>query len=230
MAAETCPAPAAGDPAAARERDARRGFPWRWSVCRWLAGENASVERIADLREAAIDLARFVTALQRIDPAGGPPPGRHNFGRGAPLAMRDAATRNAIASLRGMLDIDALTTAWDAALEAPQWDGRPVWIHGDLLPGNLLVEGGLLSGVIDFGGLGVGDPACDVMAAWTLFAGESRDVFRAVLSVDDATWARGLGWALSWALIFIPSYLDSNPVGVSTARQTIDEVLADREV
>ena len=127
------------------------GFPWRWSVCRWLAGENAASSASPIYARRQIDLARFVTALQRIDPAGGPPPGRHNFGRGAPLAMRDAATRNAIASLRGMLDIDALTTAWDAALEAPQWDGRPVWIHGDLLPGNLLVEGGLLSGVIDFG-------------------------------------------------------------------------------
>ncbi len=206
------------------------GYPWRWSVCRWLAGENATVGRIADLCQAARALARFVVALQRIDPAGGPPPGKHNFGRGVPLAMRDAATRTAIASLKGMLDIDALTTAWDVALQAPEWDRPPVWIHGDLMSGNLLIEGGRLSGVIDFGCLGVGDPACDLMAAWVLFSGESRDVFRAALSVDDATWARGRGWALSWALIFIPYYLDSNPVGVSNARNTIDEVLADREV
>lgn len=95
------------------------------------------------------------------------------------------------------------------------------------MPGNLLVKGGRLSAVIDFGCMGVGDPACDLIVAWTLFSGESRNVFRAALSVDNATWARGRGWALSWALIFIPYYLDSNPAGVSTARHTIDEVLAD---
>jgi aminoglycoside phosphotransferase (APT) family kinase protein len=203
------------------------GYPWHWSICRWLAGENATLERIADPRQAATDLARFIVTLQRIDPTGGPPPGAHNFGRGVPLAMRDAATRTAIASLKGAIDTEAVTKAWEAALEAPVSDRPPVWIHGDLLPGNLLVKEGRLSGVIDFGGLGVGDPACDLMAAWTLFSGESRDVFRTALSVDDASWARGRGWALSWALIFIPYYLDTNPTGVSMARHTIAEVLAD---
>lgn len=205
------------------------GYPWRWSVCRWLAGETATIERIADPRQAATDLAQFVAALQRIDPTGGPLPGAHNFFRGVPLAMRDPATRTAIASLKGIIDTDAVTVAWEAALKTAAWDRPPVWIHGDLIPGNLLVEGGRLSAVIDFGGLGVGDPACDLMVAWTLFSGESRDVFRAALSVDDATWARGRGWALSWALIYIPYYLDSNPAGVSTARRAIHEVLADHK-
>ena len=126
-----------------------------------------------------------------------------------------------------MIDTDAATVAWEEALKTAAWDRPPVWIHGDLIAGNLLTEGGRLKAVIDFGGLGVGDPACDLMAAWTLFSGESRTMFRAALSVDDATWARGRGWALSWALIFIPYYLDTNPVGVSAARHTIDEVLAD---
>ena len=129
-----------------------------------------------------------------------------------------------------MIDTEAVTAAWDAALKTAAWDRPPVWIHGDLLPGNLLFgEGGRLSGVIDFGGLGVGDPACDLMVAWTFFSGASRNAFRAALSVDDATWARGRGWALSWALIYIPYYLDSNPLGVSAARNTIDEVLADHK-
>ncbi len=203
------------------------GYPWRWSVCRWLAGENATIARIADLRRAATDLAQFVAALQQIDPTAGPAPGAHNFGRGAPLATRDDATRTAIASLAGLIDTDAVTSAWNAALEAPAWNRPPIWIHGDLMPGNLLVKGGRLSAVIDFGCMGVGDPACDLIVAWTLFSGERRNVFRAALSVDNATWARGRGWALSWALIFIPYYLDSNPAGVSTARHTIDEVLAD---
>jgi aminoglycoside phosphotransferase (APT) family kinase protein len=205
------------------------GYPSHWSVYRWLQGENATVEHIADLRQAATDLAQFIAALHRIDPTGGPPPGVHNFGRGVPLAARDAATRTAIASLKGMIDTDAVTAAWEAALKSAAWDRPPVWIHGDLMPGNLLVERGRLSAVIDFGGLGVGDPACDLMVAWTLFSGESREAFRAALSVDDAAWARGRGWALSWALIYIPYYLDTNPIGVGEARHAIDEVLADHK-
>ncbi len=202
------------------------GYPWRWSVCRWLAGETASIERIGDLCEAAADLARFVTALQRIDATGGPPP---SGDRGVPLAARDSRTRAAIAALDGILDTAALTAAWDAALRAPVWHGPPVWIHGDLLPGNLLVVRGRLSAVIDFGVLGVGDPACDLVVAWTLLSGESRDRFRRVLSVDEGTWARGRGWALSVALIALPYYLDTNPGFASIARYTIDEVLGDHK-
>jgi len=204
-------------------------YPWHWSIVPWLDGENPTLERLADPCRAAIDLARFLVALQRIDPAGGPPPGAHNFGRGAPLAQRDRATREAIAALAGIVDIAAVTAAWDTALEAPAWHGAPVWIHGDLSAGNLLAVDGRLSAVLDWGGLGVGDPACDLMIAWTLFTGESRQAFRATLGVDDATWTRGRGWALSWALIFIPYYLHTNTAGVTDARHTIAEVLADHE-
>ncbi len=203
------------------------GYPWEWSVYRWLEGETATAERIADLAQAATDLAQFVAALQRVDPTRGPSPGEHNFFRGVPLAARDAATRAAIGFLRGAIDVGAVTAAWEAALRAPEWQLPPVWIHGDLSSGNLLVMEGRLSAVIDFGCLGVGDPACDLMVAWTLLSGESREAFRAALAVDDATWARGRGWALSWALIFIPYYVNTNPVGVRDARRTIAEVLAD---
>lgn len=203
------------------------GYPWHWSVYRWLDGENAAIERIADPRQAATALAQFVAALQRIDPAGGPPPRLHNFGRGVPLALRDEYTRTAIASCGSMVDTDAVTAAWDADLHAPAWDRPPVWIHGDLLPGNLLVEHGRLSAVIDFGCLGVGDPACDLLGAWSFLSAETRDVFRAALTVDDATWARGRGWALSVALIALPYYQSTNPVFVALATQMIDEVLAD---
>ncbi|PLS78153.1 MAG: phosphotransferase, partial [Chloroflexi bacterium] len=144
-----------------------------------------------------------------------------------PLATRDTATREALAALQGMIDGAAATAVWEAALQAPPWHRAPVWFHGDLLVGNLLFERGRLSAVIDFGGLGVGDPACDLMLAWSLFAGESRDVLRAALAVDDATWTRGRGHALSQALIFIPYYMDTNPVGVGNARRMIDAVLAD---
>ena len=146
-----------------------------------------------------------------------------------PLAMRDPHTRTAIASLYGTLAPDAVAAVWDTALRAPAWHGPPVWIHGDVSSGNLLAVQGRLSAVIDFGGLGVGDPACDLMIAWTLFSGESREAFRAALSVDDATWARGRGWALSIGLIALPYYQSTNPVLADIARRAIDETLADEK-
>lgn len=212
-------------------------YPWHWSVYRWLEGENATVEPIADLRQAATDLAQFVTALRRIDTAGGPSPGPHNSGRGEPLANRDARTRAAIASLdelldggridSGRIDMDAATEVWEEALQAPAWHGPPVWIHGDLSPLNLLVERGRLAAVVDFGCLGVGDPAGDLIVAWNLLSAETRAVFRAALPVDDATWARGRGWALSVGLIALPYYQITNPVLAATARRMIDEAIAD---
>lgn len=203
------------------------GYPYHWSICRWLEGENAAINPVVDLHHAAIELAQFVAALQKMDPTGGPPPGPHNSFRGVPLASRDAQTRAAIASLAGMLDTGAVTRAWEAALQAPAWNGPPVWHHGDLHPANLLVQQGQLSAVIDFGCLGVGDPACELIAGWTLLSAETRPLFRAALSVDDATWARGRGWALSVGLIALPYYLETNPILVEISRRAINEVLAD---
>jgi aminoglycoside phosphotransferase (APT) family kinase protein len=202
------------------------GYPWQWSVYRWLEGETATAERIADLRQFATALADFLTALQRIDSAGGPPPGRHNFFRGGPLTVYDAETRQAIAALDGRIDTDAASAVWEAALAAP-WYGSPVWLHGDVAAGNLLVKGGRLSAVIDFGTSGVGDPSCDLAIAWTLFGGESRDAFRAALQLDDATWARGRGWTLWKGLITLAEHIDTNPLEAGKARRVIDEVLAD---
>ncbi|MEE9254632.1 MAG: aminoglycoside phosphotransferase family protein, partial [Pseudomonadales bacterium] len=202
------------------------GYPWRWSVYRWLEGENATIERIADLREFATTLVGFLAALQRIDAAGGPPPGQHNFFRGGPLAIYDTETRDAIAALHGRIDTDAVTAAWEAALQAT-WHGPSVWLHGDLSAANLLVKRGRLSAVIDFGCSGVGDPACDLTIAWTLFSGESREAFRAALPVDDATWARGRGWALWKSLITLAEHIDTNPVIVRDSHHVINEVLAD---
>jgi aminoglycoside phosphotransferase (APT) family kinase protein len=204
------------------------GYPWHWSVHRWLEGETATPDRIADPRAAATALGRFVAALQRIDPAGGPPPGAHNSSRGVPLARRDRETRAAIAALDGIVDADRVTAAWEAALAAPAWHGPAVWLHGDLQAGNLLAVRGRLSAVIDFGCLGVGDPACDAMVAWTYLTAGTRDAFREALPVDDATWARGRGWALSVGLIALPYYRRTNPFLAGIARRAIDEVLADR--
>jgi aminoglycoside phosphotransferase (APT) family kinase protein len=203
------------------------GYPWHWSVYRWLAGENATIERLADPRQAATELAQFIAALQRIDPTGGPPPGAHNSFRGVPLEMRDPETRAAIATLHGTLDAGALTAAWEAALQAPAWRGPPVWIHGDLQSGNLLAQHGRLRAVIDFGCLGVGDPACDLQVAWNLLSAETRHVFRAALAVDDATWARGRGWALSVGLVALPYYQSTNPVLAGISRRAIAQALPD---
>ncbi len=199
------------------------GYPWPWSVYRWLEGEEATVERVDDLVQFSTSLARFLAALQQVDPAGGPPPGRHNFFRGGSLATYDSETRNTIASLHGRIDTATVTAVWEAALKAT-WCGTPVWLHGDLSAGNLLVSAGRLSAVIDFGCSGVGDPACDVTIAWTLFAGESRDAFRAALSLDGATWARGRGWALWKGLRTLAEHMNTNPTEAEEARRIIDEV------
>jgi aminoglycoside phosphotransferase (APT) family kinase protein len=209
------------------------GYPWRWSVCPWIAGRSATSEELGASEQAAVELARFIAALRQIDASDGPAPGAHNFGRGAPLATRDTAVRESLAALAALpeaLDKSALVAArevWDNALAAPIWEGEPTWIHGDLQPGNLIVADGQLRAVIDFGGLGVGDPACDLMVAWTLFTGSARKAFRAELEVDEASWARGRGWAVSMALIALPYYLHTNPTIVADSRYIIAQVLAE---
>ena len=205
-------------------------YPWSWSVYSWLEGETPSVEELAHRRDVALALARFVAALGKVDPTGGPAAGSHNFFRGVPLARRDPLVRDAIASLGGeALDLLRVREAWESALRTPGWDGPPVWVHGDIHAGNLLVHGGRLNAVIDFGGLGVGDPACDRIVAWSLLSPENRQAFREALADDDDTWARGRGWALSIALIALPYYQQRNPAVAAAARHTIAQVLADLE-
>jgi aminoglycoside phosphotransferase (APT) family kinase protein len=203
------------------------GYPCSWTVCPWLEGKNPATDDLPKPRTFAKDLADFVRALHRIDPTGGPPAGERNFFRGVPLALRDTWTRAAAQQVGDEFDCDAVTAAWDAALEADPWTGAPVWLHGDLAPGNLLCSNGRLAAVIDFGGLGVGDPACDLIAAWNLLPADAREAFRATMQVDDATWARGRGWALSIALIQLPYYRDTNPVLVANSRHVIKAVLSD---
>lgn len=203
-------------------------YPWHWSIYQWLQGEIATVERIADLSAFATSLAQFLTALQYIDSAEGPAAGSHSFFRGAPLAVYDAETRQAITTLGNTVDAEATQAVWETALRAT-WQGPPVWFHGDIAAGNLIVNDGHLSGVIDFGCSGVGDPACDTTIAWTLLSGESREAFRATLRVDKATWARGRGWALWKALITLVEYIHTDPAKAEEARRVIDEILADHE-
>ena len=154
-------------------------YPWEWGIYPWLEGEHPSVDGVVDVDSLTRDLVRFVDALQRVDLPDGPP--SH---RGAPLAVRDEAARSALAELESMIDTDAATAAWEEALEVPEWSGPPIWIHGDLLPGNLLLQASRLTGVIDWSLLGVGDPACDMIIAWGALPPDARDSFRAPLGVD----------------------------------------------
>jgi aminoglycoside phosphotransferase (APT) family kinase protein len=194
------------------------GYPWEWGIYPWLEGESPAAGKNSLARE----LARFAGALHGIDHPGGPP------GRGASaLESRDEPTRAALVSLEGIVDTDAAAAVWDAALRTPKWAAPPVWTHGDLMPANLLVRGGSLTGVIDWGGFGVGDPAVDLMPAWNLLDATGRDVFRAELRVDDATWMRGRGWALWTGLLALPYYEETNPELAENARYRIGEVLAD---
>ena len=198
------------------------GYPFPWAIYRWIRGQPYADELIADERQAARDFARFVAELRRIEPAAGAPRGGRR-----PLRELDAVTRAAIESVRDVIDADAATAAWERALEAPAWEGTPVWLHGDLLRPNLLVDCGQLCAVIDLGGIGVGDPAADVIAAWSIFSQSGRARFRAALDVDDGTWNRARGYALHQAALIIPYYPETNPGFVALAKRTVEEVLAD---
>ncbi|MFL1380041.1 MULTISPECIES: aminoglycoside phosphotransferase family protein [unclassified Nocardiopsis] len=196
------------------------GYPWPWAVTRWLAGEAATAEALADSPDAAVRLAGFLTALQRFAPEAVPAAGTRGDLTGDPLSDRDRATRAAIAATADVFDAVAMTGLWDAALAAPAWGRPPVWFHGDFHTGNLLTVDGRLSAVIDFGGLGVGDPSRDLMIAFTLMSAGGRAVFRAALGADDATWLRGRGWTLATGLNAYTSYaaVDAR-VAAQTARQ-----------
>ncbi len=201
------------------------GYPFAWSVYEWLPGENAN-GTIDDLDQAAVDLAAFVNALRRVDTTDADP--RPRGARGGPLAELDGAVRRSIEQLGDRIDGDATLRSWEESLDASEWDGEEVWVHGDLLPGNLLVVDGHLSAVIDFGGLNVGDPACDLQPAWNVFAGDSRTRYRAELQVDDASWLRGRVWALFQAVVALPYYWDTNPGMIWQASHALAQVLADR--
>jgi aminoglycoside phosphotransferase (APT) family kinase protein len=196
-------------------------YPFTWAIYRWLDGRPYRDDLVHDERQAAEDLARFVHELRRLDRVGAPRGGRR------PLRELDGVTRSAIAASGGVIDSDAAAGAWSRALEAPVWDGAPVWIHTDLLRPNLLVDRGRIHAVIDFGGVGVGDPAADVIAAWSVFGPSGRAVFRAALGVDEGVWSRARGYALHQAALIIPYYAETNPGFVELAKRTVEEILAE---
>ena len=196
-------------------------FPLPWAVYRWVVGDPYHEDLVRDEGQAAEDVARFVRELRRGLTVGAPATGRR------PLSELDEATRSAVAEAADLLDTAAVTAAWGRALTAPPFSGDNGWIHTDLLRPNLLVRGGRLVAVIDFGNVGVGDPAADVIPAWTVFGPTGRRRFREVLDVDDETWERARGYALTQAALIVPYYRQTNPSFTASALRTIHEVLDD---
>lgn len=207
---------AAGEPA--------MGYPWRWSINRWLTGKQANTENIIGMDRFARDLAHFLRSLQQVKTAKAPLAGAHNFHRGGPVATYDHDVRKAILGLAKFIDTRAATVVWEEAISS-SW-GRPgVWVHGDITATNLLARDGKLAAVIDFGSSGVGDPACDLTIAWTFFTCSGREVFKKEMAMDDDTWARARGWAL-WKALLLVHGDKSNSVALSKPWSTLREVLS----
>jgi len=197
------------------------GYPFEWGVYSWLPGSTAAAGEIADEVSMARALAQFVRGLWTADPAGGPVQRRGDLRRDW-----DAPVRAAIEELQGQLDARAVNSAWEEALSADQWTDAPRWVHADLMPANLVLAEGRLAGVIDWEAFGVGDPALDMAVAWNTLHAAARDVFRAAVDVDEATWARGRGWALCTGLVALPYYVETNPELAANARFRIAQVLS----
>jgi aminoglycoside phosphotransferase (APT) family kinase protein len=201
-----------------------QGYPFPWAVYRWIPGRPYADVLVDDERQAAQELARFVLALRAVAPAADAPAGGRR-----PLRQLHEVTRWAIEAAGDDIDGRAASAAWAGALAAPVWDGTPLWIHADLLRPNLLVEAGRLAAVIDFGSAGVGDPATDLIAAWSVFGPSGRRVFTDALEVDEGSRSRARGIALHQATMIIPYYRRTNPAFVTLARRTVAQVLADIE-
>jgi aminoglycoside phosphotransferase (APT) family kinase protein len=196
------------------------GYPWPWAVGRWIDGGHP-VAVDAQRHGFARDLGEFVAAMRAVDTADAP-----RGYRSGPLRAQDADIREWTARAAGDIDAPALLAAWERALAQPEWNGPPVWSHGDLIAGNVLVRDGRLGAVIDFGTAGVGDPACDAIPAWTLLDAGTRPVFREAAGFDDATWERGRGWALAF-VTGIAYYRETNPSMVELGLRAVSEALAD---
>jgi aminoglycoside phosphotransferase (APT) family kinase protein len=181
-----------------------RGYPWSWSIVPWFEGHPMSDGPAVDVGLAAQTLAAFLDALHL--PA--PPDAPTSAFRGLPLSARSQRVHEHVRALEDAVDGSRVLRCWQQLLRTSPWSGAPVWIHGDLHPGNVIVTAGRLAAVIDFGDLSAGDPATDLAAAWMLFPSATRAQFREALAgsvrrVDDAMWMRGRGWALALNLAWL---------------------------
>jgi aminoglycoside phosphotransferase (APT) family kinase protein len=195
-------------------------YPYPWSVTTWVPGRNPVVGNLPDPAFLARDIARFIRAMQRVDLPDGPATGKT-------LRERDPQVRSDIEALRDEIDADAVSAVWEEALALPDHDGPPVWVHADVAPGNLLLHADRLSGVIDFTGVGVGDPSIDMQVAWNLLPPHARPTLKDALDVDDATWLRARGRALAQALVQLPYYKETNIPLATNARHVIRQVLTE---
>ena len=201
-------------------------YPFNWSIYEWIDGDTATSERIDDMPKFAKALGAFLTDLRRINTTGGPGPGPGH--RGGDLNIYNDQTQQAIKILRSEsnLDTELMAEVWDTAV-ASKWVNPPVWIHGDVSSGNILVKGGEIAAVIDFGTAAIGDPACDLSIAWTMFEGDSRDAFRISMDLDDDTWARGRGWTLWKSLILLSGIDKTNTLEGKQSLETVYQILND---
>lgn len=198
-------------------------YPFPWTINRYLPGVPLSYDNLRSQSELAIDLASFLHELQQIDTTNAPVAGAHNFYRGGPLQVYDQESKKALMRLEKELPTAVLKDIWEKSLQS-DWAKQPVWIHGDIAPGNLLMEYGKLAAVIDFGIMGIGDPACDYAMAWTFFDSEARSIFLKEAQLNQATIARAKGWALWKALI---TYHDGDRKVANLAQRTLLAILAE---
>jgi aminoglycoside phosphotransferase (APT) family kinase protein len=203
------------------------GFPWSWLVAAWLPGQSALRAPPQDLEATAASLGQFLRALHQPAPRGAP----RNPWRGVALAARAMALHEHLQQLEPLVDRDAALDLWERALATPAWSGPPLWLHGDLHPGNLLVDGGRLSAVVDFGDLAAGDPATDLSVAWMLVPASLRSTFLAsartdVAPIDEEMVMRARGWALALGLAYLANSRDDEAMG-ALGRTTIEAALRD---
>ncbi len=205
------------------------GFPWSWSVVPWLPGQSALVAPPQDVATTAVALGQFLRALHQPAPEDAP----RNQWRGVPLAARGKIIGEHLQQANGLVDRAAVLALWERVLSARPWAGPPLWIHGDLHPGNLLISANRLTAVIDFGDLAAGDPATDLSVAWMWLSPSARLAFRASARelldpIDDDTWVRARGWALALGLAYLASSRDDELMG-ALGRATIESALNENQ-
>ena len=194
-------------------------YPLPWLVLNWLEGNTVTPGRLENADVLASDLAAFITNMRRLDPTGAP--AGYRCGSLHPL---DSEVRKCLSQVGDLVNVPELLLLWQRAMDAHPWAGAPVWAHCDLLSGNVLTSGGRLSGILDFAAAGVGDPACDLMAGWSMLPAASREIFRERLAIDDDEWDRGRGWALSQAVIALPYYRNTFPAMATTSLRILKEL------